>query len=447
MHRAPHALGQGPHDRQAQADASQDQGLMALVEEPLEETLFDLGGNAVAVVGDGEHEATLFDAAVDANLGSAVLASVGQQVPEHLTEPQPIDPNDGPGSLDPNIDPGPHHRSGHLVDLVEDLDVLERVVEGPGVEAGGGEQVLDHARQIGRFGDDHVEQLPSGGRLRERRILLQQQSQAVDGGERGTQLVGGVGDEVFAGLAQFPLGGQSSLQLELALLATGQFAIHDDHRSGHQERHQKARQVADPRQELVRGGHLGVELAPLHHQEFLKVAEGLVEVGVGEIPGRLYLAGLQHPEDVMAGRREVVDADLEPIREIAIGIEAVDALGELGEGQASLFDRGGLGLRRVGAEGPIDVGHDHRQAQLGPHRGGLTQRLVGGMEGFGGRGDAAGPLGDGEHQGKGQHQRDADDGRKHHGPGSAPAAPVGNDGSGIRDVDGHTMSSATLRGH
>ena len=140
------------------SNAFLDGGLLALVDEPLEQAGFEFIGDADTVVDDRAHEGTGLQYSMDPDVRSAVLASVRQKVAEDLTESQPVGPHHPGLAFDLDRHAGPAHRLDHFGHLVEYLDVLERVVQCPGVEAGGGQQVFNHASQVGRLADDQSDQ-------------------------------------------------------------------------------------------------------------------------------------------------------------------------------------------------------------------------------------------------------------------------------------------------
>ena len=66
----------------------------------------------------------------------------------------------------------------------------------------------------------------------------------VDARERGPQLVGGIGDEVFSRLAELAFGVETDLELGLALLTSNDLPIQDDDEQREDGGQQEARHVA-----------------------------------------------------------------------------------------------------------------------------------------------------------------------------------------------------------
>ena len=172
-----------------------------------------------------------------------------------------------------------------LVHLVEHGQVLELEVERPGIEAGGGQQVVHHAGEVVGLADDQPDHLAGRFGRGDLRVLFEDVRQTEDRGERGPQFVRGVGDELVTGLAEFLLGFEADLQFRLPGLALGELPVQQDDGGRHQEGHQEAHQIADPAHRLVGGRHLGGLVVALDHDGPGHLPELLVEhrrLGLGQ---------------------------------------------------------------------------------------------------------------------------------------------------------------------
>ena len=199
------------------------------MDESFEEFVFEFGGDAVSVVDDGAEVGAAFDAAFDSDGGSAVFAGVGEEVADELAEAESVGADDS--GLAGDGDGG--SAAGEWVDgfghFLVDGDVFEDVVEGAGVEAGGGEEVFDHAGEVVGFGDDDGEEFGGGGFFLYDGVFGEEHGEADDAGEGGAEFVAGVGDEFFSGGVELSFGVEAGFEVGLALLAAGEFSVdHDD---------------------------------------------------------------------------------------------------------------------------------------------------------------------------------------------------------------------------
>ncbi len=283
------------------SDAFLDGSLLALMDESLEQPGFQLDGDTRTVVDHRTDKGAGLQHSVDPDVRSAVLAGVGEQIAEDLPETEPVGSHHPGFAFDLDRHAGPPHRFNHLGDLVEDLDVLERVVQRPGVETGGGQQVFDHAPQVGRLADDQADQLGRHLGLFDLGFFLEEHGQPVDSGQRSSEFVRSVGDELLAGMADIPLRLQSSLEFGLSLLASHELAVDEDDGPGYEERNQEPGDRAHRPQELVRRPDLGPQVVPDADQHFGHRPEVRIELRVGHLLRGSRVVALEQRDDLPAG--------------------------------------------------------------------------------------------------------------------------------------------------
>src|ERR1039458_259308 len=177
--------------------------------EALEDAIEVLGGDAGAEVLDGEFDfggnIGLKQPRADANpaAGFAVLEGVLNEVAEDLVHGVGIGQDQRIGRAGRfEFDPGVDDDSAQGLDGVLDQGAgprgLQRELVVRALDAGQGQQILNKAVHAGGVLEDDAEEL-AGGFGAGIRVLDQRLDVALDGGERGAQLVADVGDKVAAG--------------------------------------------------------------------------------------------------------------------------------------------------------------------------------------------------------------------------------------------------------
>src|SRR5512133_1299832 len=200
---AAHGLDQALGQVQAEPGPARLPGqVVADAVEALEDPALLVDGDARAPVADLEHDlAALGDEAdLDRLVGRGVAQGVGEQVAQHLVDPHPVAAAVG------GVVGGDHvHRAVRVLageavhDLADQVDGVDGGgvdQPGPGLQPGHLQQVLDQPLQtLGLHQHQLVVLAPPV--LGEVAVRAQQRHQeALDGGERGPQLVGDAGHEV-----------------------------------------------------------------------------------------------------------------------------------------------------------------------------------------------------------------------------------------------------------
>ena len=161
-------------------------------------------------------------------------------------------------------------------------------------QAGGGEQVLDHAGQVGGLGGHHAEHLT--GVLGDPIVLDQDLAQAENPGQGRSELMAGVGHELVAGDRQLLFGLQLHLELALPKLSLHDLPVHQHQRQRNQQNDRDTSDVTEPGSGLVEPGDVVELTAPQSVDGGGGIREPNVQFPLGEGLGgrRLTVADVCH---------------------------------------------------------------------------------------------------------------------------------------------------------
>ena len=91
----------------------------------MEESVVEVLGDALAVVGDGDFVGAAVFVAGEGDLGSAVFFGVGEEVAEDLAEAEPVGADDGDVAAGGYCDAGALAAFGDFLEFTVDFDVFK----------------------------------------------------------------------------------------------------------------------------------------------------------------------------------------------------------------------------------------------------------------------------------------------------------------------------------